>query len=144
MAHSEEEIVAAGGAPLNLLARCTTCGQNLGKEEVPMGRTAILSVDGHVKASRSTYRDYIEKKYLEAYDESVRKAVDAGVPDAGNLNPLTPAVSRAANFDANTGQLTLGNAPVRNARRLDFTTHASSSQSCMSSARRSSRRTCRR
>jgi len=52
-----------------------------------MQRTAILSVDGHVKASRSGFRDYIEKKYLEEYDASVKKAVDAGVPDAGNLNP---------------------------------------------------------
>ena len=52
-----------------------------------MGRTAIISIDGHVKASRAGYRDYIEKKYLEAYDDSVREAEAAGIPDAGNLNP---------------------------------------------------------
>ena len=52
-----------------------------------MGRTAIISVDGHVKASRAGYRQYLEQKYLEQYDESVKEAEDAGVPDAGNLNP---------------------------------------------------------
>jgi len=52
-----------------------------------MERTAIISVDGHVKASRAGYRDYIEKKYLEQYDESVKAAEEAGIPDAGNLNP---------------------------------------------------------
>jgi predicted TIM-barrel fold metal-dependent hydrolase len=52
-----------------------------------MAKTAIISVDGHVKASRAGYRDYIEKKHLEAYDESVRAAEEEGIPDAGNLNP---------------------------------------------------------
>jgi predicted TIM-barrel fold metal-dependent hydrolase len=52
-----------------------------------MAKTAIISVDGHVKASRAGYRDYIEKKHLEAYDESVRAAEEAQIPDAGNLNP---------------------------------------------------------
>jgi predicted TIM-barrel fold metal-dependent hydrolase len=52
-----------------------------------MGRTAIISVDGHVKASRAGYREYIEKKYLDRYDDSVREAEAAGIPDSGNLNP---------------------------------------------------------
>jgi predicted TIM-barrel fold metal-dependent hydrolase len=52
-----------------------------------MAKTAIISVDGHVKASRAGYRDYIEKKHLEAYDETVKEAEEAGIPDAGNLNP---------------------------------------------------------
>ncbi len=52
-----------------------------------MAKTAIISVDGHVKASRAGYRDYIQRKYLEDYDESVREAEVAGIPDAGNLNP---------------------------------------------------------
>jgi predicted TIM-barrel fold metal-dependent hydrolase len=52
-----------------------------------MERTAILSVDGHVKASRAGYRDYIEKEFLEDYDSFVKEAEEAGVPDAGNLNP---------------------------------------------------------
>jgi predicted TIM-barrel fold metal-dependent hydrolase len=52
-----------------------------------MGKTAIISVDGHVKASRSGYRDYIQREYLEAYDETVKAAEEAGMPDAGNLNP---------------------------------------------------------
>ncbi len=52
-----------------------------------MVKTAIISVDGHVKASRAGYRDYISKKYLEAYDETVKEAEEQGIPDAGNLNP---------------------------------------------------------
>ena len=52
-----------------------------------MAKTAIISVDGHVKASRAGYRDYIQRKYLEDYDESVKAAEVAGIPDAGNLKP---------------------------------------------------------
>ena len=52
-----------------------------------MSRTAIISVDGHVKASRAGYRDYVEQKYLDDYDASVKAAEEAGLPDAGNLNP---------------------------------------------------------
>jgi predicted TIM-barrel fold metal-dependent hydrolase len=52
-----------------------------------MAKTAIISVDGHVKASRAGYRDYIQARFLEAYDEWVRGAEEAGIPDAGNLNP---------------------------------------------------------
>ena len=52
-----------------------------------MARTAIISVDGHVKSSRAGYRDYVEKKYLEAYDEQVKAAEEAETPDAGNLHP---------------------------------------------------------
>jgi predicted TIM-barrel fold metal-dependent hydrolase len=49
-------------------------------------RLAIISVDGHVKASRAGYRDYVEKQYLEDFDEW-RKAEDAtGMRDGGNLN----------------------------------------------------------
>ena len=39
-----------------------------------MSKTAIISVDGHVKAPRLAYRDYVEKKYLAAFDEWVRAA----------------------------------------------------------------------
>jgi predicted TIM-barrel fold metal-dependent hydrolase len=52
-----------------------------------MGRTAIISVDGHVKASRAGYRDYVEQQYLDDFDAWVKAAHDAGLPDAGNLNP---------------------------------------------------------
>jgi len=51
-----------------------------------MEPVAIISVDGHVKASRAGYREYFETRYLEAYDEWVKAQEDAGVPDAGNLN----------------------------------------------------------
>jgi predicted TIM-barrel fold metal-dependent hydrolase len=52
-----------------------------------MAKSAIISVDGHVKASRAGYRDYIRARFLEAYDDWVRAADAAGIPDAGNLNP---------------------------------------------------------
>ena len=65
--------------------------RNLGdlgtEEDVIMAKTAIISVDGHVKASRAGYREYIQKKYVEAYDETANAAEKAGMPDAGNLNP---------------------------------------------------------
>ncbi len=51
-----------------------------------MERMAIISVDGHVKASRAGYRDYFEQRYLEAFDEWAAAQEAAGVPDAGNLN----------------------------------------------------------
>jgi predicted TIM-barrel fold metal-dependent hydrolase len=51
-----------------------------------MERMAIISVDGHVKASRAGYRDYFEQQYLDAFDEWVAAQEAAGVPDAGNLN----------------------------------------------------------
>ncbi len=58
-----------------------------------MAKTAIISVDGHVKASRHEYRDYVPKQYLETYDEQVKAAEEAETPDAGNLHPdLAPEV----------------------------------------------------
>jgi predicted TIM-barrel fold metal-dependent hydrolase len=52
-----------------------------------MGRTAIISVDGHVRAPRAGYREYIEQPYLDAYDEWVRSQEELGLPDAGNMQP---------------------------------------------------------
>ena len=49
-----------------------------------MGRTAIISVDGHVRGSRPIYRNYVEAKHLEAYDDWVRAMEASGRPDAGN------------------------------------------------------------
>ena len=58
-----------------------------------MGGIGIISVDGHVKASRAQYRDYIAKKHLEVYDEQVKEAEEAGLRDAGNLHmEFDPAV----------------------------------------------------
>ena len=50
-------------------------------------RTAIISVDGHVRASRSDYRNYIEQRYLDVFDEWVRAQEAAGAPESGNLSP---------------------------------------------------------
>ena len=52
-----------------------------------MSRAAVISIDGHVGGSRTQYRDYVERKYLETYDEQVRAAEEAGLQDAGNLHP---------------------------------------------------------
>jgi predicted TIM-barrel fold metal-dependent hydrolase len=52
-----------------------------------VARTAIISVDGHVRASRSDYRNYIEQRYLATYDEWVRAQEAAGAPESGNLSP---------------------------------------------------------
>jgi predicted TIM-barrel fold metal-dependent hydrolase len=52
-----------------------------------MGRMGIISVDGHVKASRAGYRGYIQSKYWDAYDEQLKAVEASGLPDAGNMNP---------------------------------------------------------
>lgn len=52
-----------------------------------MARTAIISVDGHVRASRSQYRDYVERGYLDVFDEWVRTQEAQGAPESGNLSP---------------------------------------------------------
>jgi len=52
-----------------------------------MARTAIISVDGHVKAPRAAYREYVEKKDLAAFDEWLRAQEARGLPDAGNIHP---------------------------------------------------------
>ena len=46
---------------------------------------AIISIDGHVKAPRAAYRDYIERKHRDAFDEWVQAA--EGTPD-GFVSPL--------------------------------------------------------
>jgi len=58
-----------------------------------VAKTAIISVDGHVKAARTEYREYLPRQYVERYDEQVKAAEEAELPDAGNLHPdLVPAV----------------------------------------------------
>jgi predicted TIM-barrel fold metal-dependent hydrolase len=52
-----------------------------------MARTGVISVDGHVKASRHIYRDYVESSLLEEYDAHVRQLEEAGMPDSGNCDP---------------------------------------------------------
>jgi hypothetical protein len=69
-----------------------------------MAKTAIISVDGHVKGSRREYRDYLPAKFLETYDEQVKAAEEAGTPDSGNLHPdFAPEVQW--NSDLRTAQL---------------------------------------
>jgi predicted TIM-barrel fold metal-dependent hydrolase len=57
-----------------------------------MAKTAIVSVDGHVKASRSEYLEYLPRRYYDAYYELVKAEEESEIPDAGNLHPdLSPA-----------------------------------------------------
>ena len=59
-----------------------------------MSKTAIISVDGHVKAPRAAYRDYIETKYLQDFDDWLRAEQASGRPDAGNISPDLPPDSQ--------------------------------------------------
>jgi predicted TIM-barrel fold metal-dependent hydrolase len=52
-----------------------------------MPRTAIISVDGHVKGSRSDYREYVDPDLRDDYDAYVKGLEDAGMPDGGNVRP---------------------------------------------------------
>jgi predicted TIM-barrel fold metal-dependent hydrolase len=57
-----------------------------------MERTAIISVDGHVRASKSGYREYVEKDYLPVFDEWVRS--QEGAPEPGGVQPGLDAASQ--------------------------------------------------
>lgn len=57
-----------------------------------MGKMAIISVDGHVRAPRAGYREYFDRRHLGAYDEWVAEQERQNIPDAGNVKPgLDPA-----------------------------------------------------
>ncbi len=43
-------------------------------------------MDGHVRASRSDYRNYVEKRFLDAFDDWARAEEAAGAPESGNLS----------------------------------------------------------
>ncbi len=59
-----------------------------------MARTAIISVDGHVRASRRDYRNYVEQRYLDVYDQWVKVQEEAGAPEHGGLRPGLDATSQ--------------------------------------------------
>jgi len=52
-----------------------------------MNATPIISVDGHVKAPRDAYRDYVEVRYLGAFDDWATADRGKGRRDAGNIQP---------------------------------------------------------
>jgi predicted TIM-barrel fold metal-dependent hydrolase len=52
-----------------------------------MERMAVISVDGHAKASRAGYRPYFEQKHLAAYDEWVAGQERQELPDPGSVKP---------------------------------------------------------
>ena len=101
-----------------------------------MGKTAVISVDGHVKASRSEYREYISEKYQEAFDAEVKAAEEAGIPDAGNLHPeLDPEVQwdsdrRLENLEAVgvVAEVLFPNGQPFQINRLDDYPHAASAE----------------
>ena len=51
-----------------------------------MSKAAIISVDGHVRASRSDYRNYVEQRFLDAFDSWADTEEAAGAPESGNLS----------------------------------------------------------
>ena len=57
------------------------------RKGVAVARTAIISVDGHVRASRAGYRPYIEQAHLDAYDAWVLQQESIGAPEHGGLKP---------------------------------------------------------
>jgi predicted TIM-barrel fold metal-dependent hydrolase len=61
-----------------------------------MSGIPIISVDGHVKAPRDSYRDYIEARYAEAFDEWAAADRATGRRDAGNIQS---ALDVAAQWD---------------------------------------------
>lgn len=62
-----------------------------------MSATPIISVDGHVKPARDTYRDYVEARYAGAFDEWAAADRAKGRRDAGNMQS---AIDVAAQWDA--------------------------------------------
>ncbi len=52
-----------------------------------MGRAAIISVDGHVTAARSAYRQYIEQQYLDVFDDWLREQEARGAGEPGGVQP---------------------------------------------------------
>ena len=65
-----------------------------------MERVAITTVDGHVKASRTGYRDYFEaKRQPETFDEWVRSGGGGGAStEAPARDPPTRLVSLASEY----------------------------------------------
>lgn len=59
-----------------------------------MGSAAIISVDGHVKASREGYRGYVPQRHLGAFDDWARADKNSGRPDAGNMQAQLPIESQ--------------------------------------------------
>ena len=57
-----------------------------------MAKLAVISVDGHVRASRSAYRDYVSAPHLEDFDDWAREL--DGTPDAGNKSTKLPDESQ--------------------------------------------------
>ncbi|HTR71624.1 MAG TPA: amidohydrolase family protein [Mycobacteriales bacterium] len=55
-----------------------------------MSKVGIVSVDGHIKAAQQTYRDYLDPRHREAYDEWSASASASGGRDAGNIQAEIP------------------------------------------------------
>jgi predicted TIM-barrel fold metal-dependent hydrolase len=50
-----------------------------------MSRMAIISIDGHVTGSFDQFREYVERKDMDAYDAWVKSLADAGLTTLGNM-----------------------------------------------------------
>ncbi len=61
-----------------------------------MARTAIISVDGHVTASRRAYRDYVDSQHLEVFDAWVKDQEARG----GEPGGVQPGLDAASQWDS--------------------------------------------
>jgi predicted TIM-barrel fold metal-dependent hydrolase len=90
-----------------------------------MGRAAIISVDGHVKAPRAAYREYIDPKWRDAFDDWL-KSLD-GTPD-GFVRPefgedaQWDPKRRVADLESHgvAAEVLFGNGAPFQAGRVDF------------------------
>jgi len=69
-----------------------------------MGKIGIISVDGHVKASRRGFRNYLDPEFRDEYDALVASQEAEGIPDAGNISPECAV---EAQWDSKTRQQAL-------------------------------------
>jgi predicted TIM-barrel fold metal-dependent hydrolase len=57
-----------------------------------MAKVGIISTDGHAKASRAGYREYVSARHLEAYDAWATSMRD--LPESANKSPQLPEESQ--------------------------------------------------
>ena len=90
-----------------------------------MGRAAIISVDGHVKAPRAAYREYVDPKWRDAFDDWLKRL--EGMPD-GFVRPefgedaQWDPKRRVADLESHgvAAEVLFGNGAPFQAGRVDF------------------------
>jgi len=90
-----------------------------------MDRMAIISVDGHVKAPRAAYRDYLDQNHVAEFDAWVKEA--DGMPDGFVSDALDESMQwqpeqRIAALESQgvVGEVLFSNGPPFKEGRLDY------------------------